>query len=197
MKFLEIFKEIEGVFKLPTKRYYFGKSSFGTPYFDPMNYVGSIIRVRKLKPRTSEEIEKKNEQYEHNKNKPDHLYSNFPMVRRAKNKIVKVFRKDYYITWGWPVSIKTTQLGWKDKFESPRFEWPPQFTILFFGLQFCIWWNAPKLEGEEYSNNDKYYEMILHYLKYTVNKDIKEAEETWGWIDSDTKKSTWNENYLK
>jgi len=195
MKTRKLIKEIKGVFKLPVKVYYFGKERHGTPYFQPINYIESIIRVRKLVPRTPEEIEKKNEQYKHNKNKPDHLYTNMPMVRRAKNKIVKIFGNDYYITWGKPWAIKSVELGWKDKYESPRFEWTPQFHILFFGLQFCIHWMAPKLEGEKYVDNDHYYEMILWYLEYS-NKDIKKAEETWGWVDGDTKKSTWRKKYL-
>ena len=27
--------------------------------------------------------------------------------------------------------------------------------------------------------------------------DIKKAEESWGWIDSKTKLSTWDKNYIK
>ena len=195
MKANKLIKEIKGVFELPVKAYYLGKERHGAPYFDPMNYVGSIIRVRKLKLRTPEEVAKKNEQYKYNKNKPDHLYSNYPMVRRAKNKIVKIFGNDYYITWGKPWAVKSVELGWKDKYESPRFEWSPQFHIFFFGLQFCIHWIAPKSSVEKYADNDKYYEMILWYLKYS-DKDIKKAEETWGWVDGYTKQSTWNKNYL-
>jgi hypothetical protein len=37
--------------------------------------------------------------------------------------------------------------------------------------------------------------MILHYLYY-ADKDIKKAEKTWGWIDYDTKLSTWDKKYL-
>jgi len=195
MKFKDLLKDIDGVFVKPEKVTYFGKHYHGAPYFDPINYVGSIMRVRKLVKRTPEEVAKKNEQYKHNANKPDHIYSNMPMVRRAKNKIVKIFGNAYYITWGWPWSVKTVELGWKDKYESPRFEWCPQFHIFFFGLQYVAWWCAPKLEGEKYRNDDKYYEMILWYLHY-ADKDIKKAEKTWGWTNYDTKETTWNKKYL-
>ena len=80
-------------------------------------------------------------------------------------------------------------MGWKDKFNSPRFEWTPSFQIWFFNLQFCIHWAAPD------NNNDLYYETILWYMKY-ANKDIYEAEKTWGWINYETKESTWNKEYL-
>ena len=196
MKNKELFKEIDGVFKAPSKNYYFGKLTYGSPYFYPTKFVSTIISIRKLKSRTIEEIEKKNSVYEHLKNAPINLYSNYPMVRRAKNKIVKIFGNDYYITWGWPISVKTVELGWKDKFESPRFEWAPQFAIFFFNLQFCIWWNAPKLEGQKYTDNNVYYEMILWYINY-CDKNIKKAEKEWKWVDGNTKESTWNKNYLK
>lgn len=95
----------------------------------------------------------------------------------------------YEISYGWPISIVRYGLGWKDKFNSPRFEWSPSFQIYFLSWQFCIWWTAPV------ENEDGYWEMILWYLKYS-DKNIKKAEETWGWVDCDTKKSTWNNKYL-
>ena len=191
----KIIKESKGIFKLPEKTYYFGKIKFGAPYFNPTGFVSSIIKIRKLKLNTPEYIAEKNEKYPHLKNNPSNKYANYPMVRRAKNKIIKIFGNDYYISLGKPIAIQFVELGWKDKWNSPRYEWSPQFVIFFFGLQFCIWWNAPKLDGEKYPDNDKYYEMILRYVKYS-NKDIIKAEKDWGWIDHETKKSTWNKKYL-
>jgi len=192
----ELLKNIDGVFKPPRKVSYFGKNRHGTPYFNPMGFVPSIIKVRKLKLRSPGEIEEMNKKYKHHTDKPSNMYSNYPMVRRAKNKIVKFFGNHYYITWGRPVAVKRVELGWKDKFESPRFEWCPQFHILFFGLQYAVWWVAPKLKYETYPDNDKYYEMVLWYLNYS-DKDIVKAEDTWGWVDHKTKKSTWENKYLK
>jgi hypothetical protein len=85
--------------------------------------------------------------------------------------------------------ITNVELGWKDKYHVPAFEWVPQVHIKLLGLQFCIWWNAPD------RNNDLYYEMIIWWLNY-CDKDIKRAKETWDWIDGQTHKSTWNDNYL-
>lgn len=95
----------------------------------------------------------------------------------------------YEISYGWPFALVYYGLGWKDKFESPRYEWQPSFQIYFFKWQFCIFWDAP------YESNHTYYEMILWYLKYS-NKDIYKAKSTWGWINVDTGVSTWNDNYL-
>jgi hypothetical protein len=87
------------------------------------------------------------------------------------------------------VCMEHVGLGWKDKYFVPIMEWAPQFHIRFFNLQFVIWWEAPD------GNSDLYYEMILWWLNYS-NKDIVKAEKTWGWTDYNTKKSTWNKDYL-
>ena len=195
MKFKELNKEIKGVFKPAEMTTYFGKLKHGSPYFYPRNYNPTIISVRKLKLHTDKEVEEKNVKYPYNKNKPGHKFSNYPMVRRKKNWIKKIFGNYYYIALGSPISIKSNTLGWKDKYNSPRFEWMPGFYIYFFGLQYCAWMRAPRIGDEEYVNNDKYYEMVLWYLHYS-DKDIKKAEETWGWVDSNTKKSTWEKKNL-
>jgi hypothetical protein len=95
----------------------------------------------------------------------------------------------YEISYGWPIVILKLDLGWKDKYDSPRMEWVPFFHIHFFNWQFSVFWNAP------YGDSDKYYEMMLWYWKY-CDKDIKKAEETWGWTDYYTKLSTWDNGYL-
>ena len=97
---------------------------------------------------------------------------------------------NYNISYGWPIYITWYGLGWKDKFDSPRYEWSPSFQIYFFKWQFCIFWEAPD------GNSDKYYEQILWYLNYS-NKNIEVAKNTWGWVDFKTKKSTWNDEYLE
>ena len=193
MKTKDLIKELKGVFLLPRKTRYFGEVKFGTPYFEPRNYVGSIIKIRRLTLRSEKDRLERNKKYKYQKDQPSNIYSNYPIVRRANDKIVKVFGRDYYVAWGYPVSIKSTQLGWKDKFDSPRFEWTPQFSIYLFGLQYIVWWNAPILDGVV--NNDKYYEMILWYLYYS-HKDIQKAQETWGWVDMDTNQSTWDDRYI-
>ena len=99
----------------------------------------------------------------------------------------------YHISKGF--AIKKVSLGWKDKYGTPRFEWPPQFHIYFFGLQFCMWEVAPLLDGELFPNNDLYYEMKLWIEKY-CEEDINKAKETWGWVDVDTNKSTWKDEYI-
>lgn len=111
-------------------------------------------------------------------------------IRREKrkyerNKTYKIFNR--YVSIGWPIVVKSNGLGWKEKFQSPRFEWSPSFHLFFFKWQFCIWWTAP------FDETDEYYEMIL-WWKYWCDKDIEKATETWPWCSNGV--STWNENYL-
>lgn len=101
-------------------------------------------------------------------------------------KYFKIF--DYKIYYGWPFAIVSYGLGWKMKYDSPRFEWQPSFQIYFFNWQFVIHWNSPD------ENNDQYYEQILWFLHN--NKDIIKTEQTWGWTNCNTGMSTWNKNYL-
>lgn len=183
-------KEIKGVFKPPIKKWYFGKVQFGTPYMYPWNYEPYFISCRILKETTQEYRDDYLKRFPHLRDSNTrYKFTNYPMVTRNKHWIIKMFGKYIYVSIGYPIVVHKTDLGWKTKWDSVRFEWSPSFSIFFFGLQYIHWWNSPD------GNNDKYYEMILHWLHYS-NKDIKKAEETWGWIDTKTKQSTWNKDYL-
>jgi hypothetical protein len=186
MKLKELKKEIKGVFKPLKKRYYIGRLWYGSPYFYPWNFNEKIISFRKLKLRPEKEW-KHLPPYQVKAKK----FNNLPMVRRSKEWIFKLFGNYYWLQIGTPISIVKYGLGWKDKFESPRFEWNPSFQIYFFYWQFCIWWGSPY----GVKADDLYFEMILWYSRY-AGRDIKKAEETWGWADWYTKKSTWNDKFL-
>jgi len=181
---------INNQFIPPKKVYYFGKLSYGTPYFYPWSFNSTIIGVRKLALKTDEEANAYTKQYPWNKDKLEAKFNKVPMVRRTKYWIKKIFGNYYLIDIGWPIMIKSVKLGWKDKWNFPRHEWSPAFQILFFKWQFCIFWKAP------FDDDDKYWEMILWYANY-CDYDIVKAKETWGWIDYETQQSTWNDKYVK
>jgi len=185
----KIDKEMErltaGVFKPPVKIYYWGELSFGTPYFWPINFCQSIISIRKLKLSPKEELDKCINDYQ----KANKKFVNMPLVRRTKNWTIKLFGQYFYVALGWPIMFAKTNLGWKDKWETPRFEWSPSFLIFFFKWQFCIHWKAP-IEDE-----DRYWEMLLWYNEY-ADKDIIKAKETWPWKNYETKESTWDNECL-
>ena len=95
----------------------------------------------------------------------------------------------YNISYGWPIWFHINEIGWKDKWNSPRYENSPSFMIFAFGLQLCIF-----LRSKEY--NDTYWEMFLWWKEYN-NEDIKKSEESWGWINTQTKESTWDKSFIK
>lgn len=169
MKTNKLLREIEGVFIPPKKKFYLGKHKFYTPYFEPWGFNKKIISLRYQKHNPEKKIA--------------------PMVRRLWNKSFTLLGYDFWIGIGKPWAIRTVDLGWKDKWNTPRFEWGPSFQIWFFNWQFVIYW---KLPFEDY---DVYWEMVLWYLFYS-DKDIEKAEKTWRWQDCSTKKSTWNKKYL-
>jgi hypothetical protein len=86
MKLQYIKENIKGVFIQPKKVYYFGKSKYGCPYFDPINFSNTIIKIRKLELRPQEELDKLPD-YQ----KKDRKFTNLPMVRRSKDWIFKLF----------------------------------------------------------------------------------------------------------
>ena len=182
---MKLLKEIKGVFIAPFKKYYLGKLSHGAPYFWPRNFSNTIIKMRKLVETSQDDLDKLQNDWLRKSKR----FKNLPMVRRSKDWIFKLFNNYYWLQIGWPICVYWHGLGWKDKYNSPRYECSPSFYIFFFNWQFCIFWNAPN------GDNDKYYEMILWWLKYS-NKDISKAKETWGWTDFNTKQSTWNDDYL-
>lgn len=162
----EFNNKIKGVFKPLKRKFYFGRHKFYTPYFKPWGFNENIISVRKLKGE----------------------YKNRPMVRRGKN-----WTFSYYISIGWPVAFKTVHLGWKDKYNSPRFEWAPSFQVWFFKWQFVMWWEVPV-------DVDRYFEQALWYLFYhedygSDKPDIKLAKENWPWRDGETKESSWDDSF--
>lgn len=60
-------------------------------------------------------------------------------------------------------------LGWKPKYDDFRYEYPPQFTIVAFGLSLSITLHEPT--GGYYTCDDQYWEGILAWL-YGCDKDI-------------------------
>ena len=189
MKLKALLSKIDGVFLPPVKSYYLGKIVYGTPYFWPMGFNSSILSIRKLIKNSDEDIELlcKGRPWLVERSK----FKNLPVVRRTSDKIICIFGTYYFVQIGTPICMYRNELGWKDKYDSPRFEWPPAFYIFFFKWQFCIWWNAP---DHSKRGSDTYYEMILWYLNYS-DSDIAKACSTWPWSNAKTSASTWNSKY--
>ena len=96
----------------------------------------------------------------------------------------------YYFRVGTLFSLGAIDVQWKDKYDTPRHEQNPIIYITFFnvGILFEFTW------GNCYNDLD-YWEQVI-YTIYYCNSDVKKAKQTWPWQDFETKKSSWNDNYL-
>ena len=185
---MKILKAInDSPFKPLVKKVYFGRNIYGTPYFHPIGFNSKLISFRKLKLTPQEDLDKLSNDWQRKAKK----FQNLPLARRCNDKIFKLFGTWFWIAWGWPIAYREVEMSWKDKFNSPRYEWGPYKLFNFFIWQYCIFYNPPG----DYP--DKYWEMYLWWRYYTEDRDITKAKETWPWVNSDTEKSTWNESFLE
>jgi hypothetical protein len=187
-KLLETIKE--SPFKPLVKKWYVGKIIHGAPYFNPMGFHPTIFSIRKLKLRDEKSYQEiiKDRPWLKDREK----YINLPIVRRNKDKIISFMGNDYFLSWGSPISYTKVSLGWKDKFDTPRFEWGPSRTFYFFKWQICVFYKPENIT----SNISTYWEMYLWWKHYSL-QNLTLAKSSWPWLDGDTKKSTWDENNLK
>lgn len=172
-------------FKMPKLKLYIGKIKFYTPYFEPVGFKSSIISIRKLELRNEEQHNEYVKRYPFKKDSLEARYLNLPMVKRSKSKIL--FNR-YYVSWGSPIKFVKLKLGWKEKWCLPVFEWSPSYQLWFFKWQVVFYY--------EIENHELFWEMYL-WWKYFSDCDIEKAENTWQWINSETKLSTWDKNFLK
>ena len=93
------------------------------------------------------------------------------------------------------IHIMSVDVGWKDKFDSPRYEYPPAIWIHLFKWNFIWYWSIEK--------NDQYWEQALWYLYYsgTISQglgkvpNIDIARKNWPWQDMKGN-STWKDKFL-
>ena len=97
------------------------------------------------------------------------------------------------------LSVEAFGVGWKDKYDTPRFESNPHIYITLFNIIGIniIWgfnydYNAP---AELRYDSDHYWEQVLWCLYY-CDGDLNKARSSWPWRGMD-EKSTWNEKYVK
>jgi hypothetical protein len=180
MKVLKVFEnKLRGVFKnykkyehpnfvKPKITFYFGLAQNGTPYFYPRNWVSTVIKISSTKPFADGNVRR------------------FKQYSRAW----KTFRFAFLNRWwciqiGTPIVLERLELGWKEKYGTPRFEWSPSIQLYFFMFEFSMF-----LKIEE-----RYWEQLL-WVKYFCDGDVNKGRESWKWVDWETKQSTWNDRYI-
>lgn len=96
--------------------------------------------------------------------------------------------------------IITQDVGWKDKYNTPRYETPPYVWIYLFGFNLVWYWDLHPYKT--YLINE-YWEQALWYLYYYGNNsygrlnapDIEKAKESWPWQNVDGT-SNWIDSFL-
>ena len=129
------------------------------------------------------------------------VYSN-PLYYQ-NSKILKVFKrcpfkihigKYHYIMFSDPIrnrsiEILFTGLGWKDKYNSPRYEYPPNILFKFFNFEFRIIWT-----WGDYLKDTIYWEDVLSYYEYNTSlKDIRSSS----WIKDEKEINSKTLNMLR
>lgn len=87
----------------------------------------------------------------------------------------------FYACKNYAFNIRFTRRGlrWKDKFGTPRCESVPYLEIEF------LWWVFRWSRGD-----DQFWEQKL-WIDIWHAGDEEKAKKDWGWVDMETKKSTW------
>lgn len=128
-----------------------------------------------------------------------------PLKRHFKfGKDSKLYHPFIYCPQPARILIRSCDVMWKDKFDTPRYECPPYIWIHLFGYSWIWYWRLDDSYITPWLYTDDYWEQALWYLYYTntisqglINKpDIEKAKESWPWINYDTKKSNWNDKFL-
>ena len=103
------------------------------------------------------------------------------------------------------IQIMSHDVGWKDKYDTPRFEVPSYIWIHIYKLNLVWYWGLsnsylvfnPKLDLEDYWEQALWYLYYYNNTSYGCDKpDLEKAKESWPWEDYHTKKSTWKDEFL-
>lgn len=93
------------------------------------------------------------------------------------------------------LDVDVCDVWWKDKYDTPRFEYSPRIQItLFWRWTLLIWWGFKNEDWREWSN-DRYWEQYL-WTQYYSEGQIDVAETTWPWRN-EKDESTWDRKYLR
>lgn len=114
-------------------------------------------------------------------------------------KVRKIFKKPplhvhigkytYILLCDWikspKIQLAFNGLGWKDKYDSPRYEYFPNILFKFFNWEIRIFWSWQYqcdegiIMDSQYVSDDAYWETILDMVVY--NKTLNEAMDRNTW----------------
>ena len=106
----------------------------------------------------------------------------------AWNRNIRLKLRKFGLSWIPPViqlpmwlsfHVFNHDMIWKTKFEDYRFEFPPQFTIVFFGISLSFWLQAPVDKDDPFVYYS-YWESILWYLnECDLDEKYKRTNKNW------------------
>lgn len=91
----------------------------------------------------------------------------------------KIFKPTYQLPIWLSFYIFDYDVIWKWKYDDIRFEFPPQFTIVFFGFALTLMLTAPIDNESINSNVDDYWEGLLNFIHY--DRSLKNAMNKTGY----------------
>lgn len=103
------------------------------------------------------------------------------------NRNIRKKLKKWHLSWIPPVIklpswtrfyIINYDVDWKTKWGYARYEYPPQFSIIAFGLSLTFTLHCPI--KSKYSSDDSYWESILTHLYFNQSGELKETIEQTG-----------------
>ena len=162
------------VFKMPKFHIYFGKW-VNDPCL-PVWRNGNTIYLARYKNRIyfynktiCGHMRTKDDGYMHFQHKVNKYYYWKQPIRRKLKRL--------HLSWIPPVielprwlafHIFNVDVIWKYKWYDIRYEYPPQFTIVFFGLSLSLWFQWPQ---SEFQYPDHYWESLLNYVYEVKDKE--------------------------
>ena len=183
IKLYKTYNKVKDVFVKPKLTWSFGfwRNQEGLPCWRN----GNLIRLGK---RGSYELSKDSTFYK----------AKYQWKESWKNKhkiLSKIFKPVYELPIWLSFFIFNLDLCWKTKYGDYRYEFPPQFTIVFFGLALSFYLHCP-VKGVGKDND--YWEAILWYID---KKDLKVVDKMlgcWSYIDgSQVVKRRLDKRFLK
>ena len=183
---IELFKtynKVKDVFVRPKLKFQFGRwvNTSGLPVWrqGPIIYLDGDKNSYEVKNwhyiKTGTKIWQDSSGKEHTTNIYDISRHKLPGGLRSGDRVwnrdIRKKLKKWHLDWLKPIialpiffafHIFNWDVCYKWKYDDIRYEFPPQFTIVFFGLALTIM-AIPELE-DEYDNPDHYWESLLSYL---------------------------------
>lgn len=159
-------------FVLPRLSIYIGKKIKGVPYFLPRKQV--YVTFDEARQKAMEVTQKIATARGLGTQESKLLYNSLIGQYRRTTKYVDL-----------KVGTNSCSLGWKDKWGSPRFEWAPMWSFVFFNFQIHLTIKPPTNDPLLW---DCYWEAFIYYflyakgdtVKYRLLDTVSNYSATWG-----------------